>query len=171
VDNKRREVIVLDFDPIWKEKFLEIKKYLEENLQDIILRIEHIGSTSVEGLAAKPIIDIDVVCERDKFIEVKSKLESLNFRDEGDLGVPERFAFKRNFKDNFFPYHLYVCYEDSKGYLDHINFRNFLRNNKEIVKEYSILKKKLARENQFDINGYMNAKDDFNKMILKLALK
>jgi len=66
---------------------------------------------------------------------------------------------------------LYVCYEDSKGYLDHINFRNFLRNNKEIVQEYSILKKKLARENQFDINGYMNAKDDFNKMILKLALK
>lgn len=88
---RTKNVIVLSYDSNWSDEFEKIKVYLEKVLGDTILGIEHVGSTSVEGLAAKPIIDLDVIIESyNNFEEVKSRLESLGYYYEGDLGIKNR---------------------------------------------------------------------------------
>lgn len=83
---RTRKVIVVPYDSNWNEEFQKIKLYLEETLQNSIITIEHVGSTSVEGLFSKPIIDIDVVIKNhDKFQDVKSRLESLGYYHQGDI--------------------------------------------------------------------------------------
>ena len=73
---KTKKVTVVPYDPKQKVEFEKIKSHLGKVLEKSVLAIEHVGSTSVEGLSAKPIIDIDVVIESyDKFEEVKSRLK------------------------------------------------------------------------------------------------
>ena len=86
-------VVVANYSEDWAKEFEKSNRYLKKISADII-RIEHVGSTSVEGLCAKPIIDIDIVIEDySKFEAVKSGLASLGYEYEGDLGITEREAF------------------------------------------------------------------------------
>ena len=74
---RTKHVVVLPYDKRWKKDFIDIKDELAEALGQLAISIEHVGSTSVEGLAAKPIIDIDVVVKPDdidKYIEYKSPI-------------------------------------------------------------------------------------------------
>ena len=110
----------------------------------------------VEGLASKPIIDIDVVIDSyDVFPAVKDRLSKIGFEQEGNLGVEGREAFKRTFVDGLMPYHLYVCPKDGKGYLEHIVFRDYLRNHPEAVKAYGELKMRLSEQFRTDITAYV----------------
>jgi GrpB-like predicted nucleotidyltransferase (UPF0157 family) len=135
---------------------------------DIITGVEHVGSTAVEGLASKPIIDIDVVIDSyDIFPAVKARLSEIGFEHEENLGVEGREAFKRTFIDDFMPYHIYVCPKDGKGHLEHIAFRDYLRGHPEAVESYGELKVKLAEQFRTDITAYVNAKHKFVQKILK----
>lgn len=103
-----RNVIVLPYDSNWRNEFEKIKLYLERTLGNTILGIEHVGSTSIEGLAAKPIIDLDVIIESyNNFEEVKSRLEVLGYSYEGDLGIKNRqaFAYNEKQKTQFMTHH------------------------------------------------------------------
>jgi len=127
-----RKVIVEPYDPNWKCEFEKIKLELDEVLKDNIISIEHVGSTSVEGLAAKPIIDIDIVMkDYNSFETVKNLLESIGYSHEGDQGVKERHAFKYADKPHLMSHHLYVCPEYSQELKRHIIFRDYLRLNPE----------------------------------------
>ncbi|MFO7637214.1 MAG: GNAT family N-acetyltransferase [Clostridia bacterium] len=166
-ENKKKIVRVLPYDPQWKEEFQKIKGMLDEIIGILALGIEHVGSTAVEGLAAKPIIDIDVVMEsyRD-FTPIKTRLEQAGFVHEGNLGVDDREAFKRIIPDAFMPYHLYVCPKDGKGYLDHILFRDHLREHPDDAREYGTLKMHLASRHRNDMKGYMKGKEAFIQGIM-----
>lgn len=89
---RTNHVIVEEYNPEWKNAFELIKNELLTVLNGKIDSIEHVGSTSVEGLAAKPIIDIDIVIDNN-FEEVKKALESIGYIYEGDLGIRGREAF------------------------------------------------------------------------------
>ena len=90
-----KHVIVLPYDEQWKQDFHMIKDELSSTLGQLAMRIEHVGSTSVEGLSAKPIIDIDVVIsDYAVFEEVVSALKAIGYQHEGDLGIAGREAFK-----------------------------------------------------------------------------
>ena len=131
---KTRKVIVLPYDSTWKSDFEKIKAEIENAVGDLILSVEHVGSTSVEGMSAKPCIDIDVVIEDySVFEDIIQRLAAIGYTHEGDLGIPDRHAFKYTDKPHLQTHHLYVCPQFSKELHRHLTFRNFLRDRKSVV--------------------------------------
>ena len=151
-----KKVVVVPYDQKWESAFEEIKNEIEAAIGDVILGIEHIGSTSVKGLSAKPCIDIDVIIrDYSVFGEVVRKLEASGYIHEGDLGIKGREAFKYNEKPHLMMHHLYVCPKDSEELRRHITFRDFLRQNTEAVLKYSLVKEKAAELFPCDIDRYI----------------
>ena len=150
------KVIVLPYDPAWKNDFDMIRKELEDATGELIIGIEHVGSTSVEGMSAKPCIDIDVVIkDYSVFPEVVRRLEEIGYIHEGDLGIRDREAFRYSDKPHLKTHHLYVCPEYSEELHRHITFRNFLRNDPEAAKKYSGIKEEAAMLYPDDIDRYI----------------
>lgn len=164
----RKHVVVTSYDKTWAKDFIEIRDELNTVLKDLVLGIEHVGSTSVEGLSAKPIIDIDVVIQdRDKLPEVISALQKLGYFHEGDQGIPGREAFKYEGKEHLRKHHLYVCAQDAEELRRHIAFRDYLRNNPDAVAEYSRIKEEGAMLYPWDIDKYIEHKSPFIESIYK----
>ena len=154
-----KKITVLPYDEAWKAQFILIKTEIEEAIGDIIIGIEHIGSTSVEGMSAKPCIDIDIVIkDYSIFEEVVQRLAEIGYIHEGDLGIKDREAFKYLDKPHLMNHHLYVCPQCSEELHRHITFRNFLRSNPDAVKKYSKVKEKAAQLYPCDIEGYIEYK-------------
>ena len=143
----------------WQSAFEKIKGEIEEAIDDLIIGIEHVGSTSVEGLSAKPCIDIDVIIkDYSVFTAVVEALKGIGYIHEGDLGIKDREAFKYKDKPHLMMHHLYVCPKYSKELHRHITFRDFLRGNLEAVEKYSLIKEKAAELFPNDIDGYIKYK-------------
>ena len=156
---KTKKVIVLPYDPEWKNDFEKIKQELVNAIGSLTVCIEHVGSTSVEGLSAKPVIDIDVVIsDYSVFDSIANGLGAIEYYHAGDLGIKDREAFKYTDKPHLQAHHLYVCPQNSGELLRHITFRNFLRNNPEAVKKYSEVKETAARLFPDNIDKYMEYK-------------
>ena len=151
-----RRVVVVPYDETWKADFEEIKNEIEKAMGDWIVGIEHIGSTSVEGLSAKPCIDIDVIIkDYSVFDAVVRELEAIGYIHEGDLGIKDREAFKYTDKQHLRQHHLYVCPQYSRELHRHITFRDFLRSDPEAVRIYSAVKEKGAQLFPSDIEQYI----------------
>lgn len=145
-----------------------IKDELTSALGQLAMGIEHVGSTSVEGLSAKPIIDIDVVIKDYTVLEeAVSALGAIGYRHEGDLGIAGREAFKYDGKEHLRKHHLYVCPEDSPELKRHIAFRDYLRTHSDAVREYSFIKEEGARAYPYDIDKYIEHKTPFIERIYK----
>ena len=153
---KTPRVIVLPYDPSWKLDFEAIKRELEGAIGEWSVSIEHVGSTSVEGMSAKPCIDIDVVIrDYTVFDAVVQGLASIGYIHEGDLGIKDREAFKYTEKPHLMMHHLYVCPQHSEELHRHITFRDFLRQNPEAVMKYSCVKEKAAELFPDNIDKYI----------------
>lgn len=167
---RTQNVIVVSYDPKWKTDFEAIRQELAGAVGDLALRIEHVGSTSVEGLSAKPIIDIDVVIrDYSVFDSVAARLKSIGYLHEGDLGVEGREAFQYSDKPHLQAHHLYVCPQDSKELLRHITFRDFLRNRPDAAKEYGAVKREAAKLFPHDIEQYMAYKSACIEKLYRLC--
>ncbi len=167
---RTKKVVVLPYDRTWKFAFEEIKREIEGAIGDLIIGIEHVGSTSVEGLSAKPIIDIDVVIkDYSTFDAVVSKLESIGYIYEGNLGIKDREAFKYSDKPHLQQHHLYVCPQQSVELYRHITFRDFLVNNSEAAKKYSAVKEKAAQLFPDNIEKYIEYKSPCIEELYKLC--
>ena len=161
-----KHVIVLPYDEGWKQDFLKIKQELQDALGQLAIDIEHVGSTSVEGLSAKPIIDIDVVIEDNTVLkDAVAALGRAGYEHEGDLGIPGREAFRYEGKEHLRTHHLYVCPKDSPELKRHIAFRDHLRSHPEAVKEYSRIKEKGAALFPDDMDKYIEYKSPFIEKI------
>lgn len=159
---RTKRVVVLPYDPQWERDFLEIEGELRDALGGLALRIEHVGSTSVRGLSAKPVIDIDVVIkDRSVFPAVVEALAGAGYRHEGDLGIKDREAFKYDGKEHLRKHHLYVCPEGSAELRRHLGFRDHLRNHPDAASEYGRIKEEGARLFPEDIDGYIAHKAPF----------
>jgi GrpB-like predicted nucleotidyltransferase (UPF0157 family) len=154
---RTKSVIVEDYNLEWKDEFERIKNELLAILSGKINSIEHVGSTSVEGLSAKPIIDIDIVIDQN-FEEVRQALESIGYIYEGDLGISGREAFKYQNKPHLMAHHLYVCNKDNEELRRHIKFRDYLRQHKEDRDKYSGIKKEMAFKYPEDMDSYIEGK-------------
>ena len=166
-----RNIVVLPYDQKWQQDFLDIKKELAEALgivpEGLALAIEHVGSTSVPGLSAKPIIDIDVVV---KACDVEATIHALaviGYNHEGNLGIPGREAFGYSDKEHLQEHHLYLCPEDSPELKRHLAFRDYLREHPQAVEEYSCIKLEAAKLFPHDIDGYINHKSPVIEKIYK----
>lgn len=143
-------MLIEPYSPNWIRQFDAIQQKFENSLGDINYFIEHVGSTAVPNLDAKPIIDIDIVYHTtEDFEKIKCCLETIGYFHNGNQGIHGREVFKRNgttaneILDNVH-HHLYVCPADSKALERHILSRNFLRKNEWARLKYQQLKYELA---------------------------
>lgn len=164
---RTKNVVVEKWNPKWKDEFERIVDSLGEDIIYNSVKIEHVGSTSVEGLSAKPIIDLDIVIENDKFEIIKRLLNDKGYEHEGDLGIEGREAFSYSGKEELMTHHLYVCPKDSKELFKHITFIDFLKNNPDLASEYSKVKEQAALLYPDDIDKYMEFKSEIIEKIYK----
>ena len=150
------KVTVVPYDEAWKTDFQRIEAEIRSAIGDLILGIEHVGSTSVAGMSAKPCIDLDVViADASRLPAVISGLEAIGYIHEGDLGIKGREAFKYTDKPHLQNHHLYVCPRDSEELHRHLTFRDYLKSHPEAVVAYSRVKETAARLYPDSIDGYM----------------
>ena len=167
---KTNKITVMPYDSVWKSAFEEIRSEIKNALGDLIVGIEHVGSTSVEGMSAKPCIDLDVIIkDYSVFDEVVGKLASIGYIHEGNLGIEDREAFKYSDKPHLMTHHLYVCPQDSAELHRHIMFRDFLRSNPEAAEKYSRVKEAAAQLYSNDIDKYIEYKSPCVRELYRLC--
>lgn len=163
-----KHVIVVPYDKNWKKDFQKIKEELLITLKDLIIDIEHVGSTSVLGLASKPCIDIDVIIkDYSNFEEVRTSLEKIGYIYEGDLGIQDRIAFTYIDKPHLQKHHLYVCPINSMELKRHLKFRDYLKNNEVSRLKYEQAKIEASHLFPNDIDKYIEYKSKVIKEIYK----
>ena len=114
-------MVVEKYNPKWVEQFRVLKEFLEKNTTEYI-SIEHVGSTSISGMNAKPIIDIDIVVEdASQFQRLKEELSKIGYVHEGDRGIPGREAFDHENVPLNIDHHLYVCVKDNVELQRHVD--------------------------------------------------
>jgi GrpB-like predicted nucleotidyltransferase (UPF0157 family) len=168
-----KKVTVLPYDRTWKFAFEEIRNELEDAIGDLIIGIEHVGSTAVEGLSAKPIIDIDIIIKDYSALDaVINKLNDIGYIHEGNLGIKDREAFRYSDKPHLHQHHLYVCPQHSEELHRHITFRDFLRSNPAAARKYGTVKEKAAQAFPNDIKKYIEQKTPcINELYKMCSLK
>lgn len=158
---KTKWVEVVAYDPAWSLRFEEVREHLFSILSGQDVRVEHVGSTSVPGLAAKPILDIDIVLQKEtNFEEVKALLEANGYHHTGDLGITGREVFKYRDKPELMRHNLYVIAEGADELKRHLTFRDWLRNHPQDREAYAQVKMTAAQQFPNDIDAYIDAKSD-----------
>lgn len=165
---KTEHVVVVPYDKNWPSEFERIRKDLAAALGKAAIGIEHVGSTSVEGLWAKPILDIDVIiCGCDCLPDVIGRLAAIGYEHEGNLGIEGREAFRYDRKPDRMLHHLYVCPQDSLELKRHMVFRDYLRAHPEDAAAYGEVKRQGAGLFPYDIEGYLSYKSACIREIYK----
>lgn len=153
------KVVVRDYDSRWSQLFEDLRSALWPAVSDIAISIEHVGSTSVPGLAAKPVVDMDIIVAGPDVATGISRLAALGYEHRGDLGIPGREAFIP--PPGCPRHHLYLCKAGGPAVLNHLAVRDHLRLNSTAAEAYGKLKKRLASEFPDDIDAYIEAKTGF----------
>lgn len=155
-----RVIYVENYNPQWAKDFHQLYDHIWKHVSTWANSLEHVGSTSVPELAAKPIIDMTiVVSNKENLAIVIENLQKLGYQHRGDLGVTGREAFSR--LEGFPPHNLYACIEGNIHLYNHLTLRDHLRNNSKARKEYSQLKQSLAKKYPHDIDSYVAGKTDW----------
>ncbi|MGA2124364.1 MAG: GrpB family protein [Acidimicrobiales bacterium] len=163
-------LVVVDADPVWPQRFQEITNYLSPFLADAVLRIEHVGSTAVPGLAAKPIIDVDVVVAEVSQVQgALERIESAGYQWVGDLTVTGREAFEPIRTPPLPIHHLYLVVENNRAHSDHWLLRDALSDNPELLERYAALKRENAVLAGGDAERYTALKAAFVAEVLTEA--
>jgi GrpB-like predicted nucleotidyltransferase (UPF0157 family) len=168
VQRATRRVVVVDYDAEWPRLFEKRRTAIWPAVADVALRIEHVGSTSVPGLAAKPIVDMTiVVARRDDVAVAIARLATLGYHHKGNLGIEDREAFDE--PPDLPRHNLYVCPEGTLGVVNQVAVRDYLRAHPDAARRYGELKKRLAEQFPNDIDGYVFGKTDFILDVLRRA--
>ena len=158
-------VVVVDYDPVWRDTFELLSARLRSALGDLAIAIEHVGSTAVPGLAAKPVVDIDVVLRSEADLPAAgAALATLGYAFIGDLGITGREAFRAPAADP--PHNLYVCAAGAVELQRHLTFRDALRADSALAQEYAELKRDLAARYRDDRDSYTEGKTPFVTRVL-----
>jgi len=166
---RRGTVKLLPYDYRWVELYKQEEKLLLSLIGRYVIDIQHVGSTSIEGLESKPILDIAVGVKSLNDVEnFRNLLENAGYQYRGSAGVEGRVMFAKGGEDSRTHY-LHIDAYGGELWKNHIYFRDYLRLNKKSVEEYSRLKKDLASKFKEDRNSYTSAKDDFINSTLKKA--
>lgn len=154
----------------WAIEFSHLKEVLQEILNSFDIIIEHVGSTSIPGLCAKPILDIDIILEyKPQLTQIAKRLENAGYINKGEQGIEGRFAFRQakettpttSSKKKWQEHHLYVCYSDSLALKNHLLFRDALLRDATLVEEYNQLKQALVKKIGITREEYTKQKTEF----------
>jgi GrpB-like predicted nucleotidyltransferase (UPF0157 family) len=164
VDEK---ITVINYDPEWPAFFYLEKQKLQKIFKPVLQKIEHFGSTAIQGVSAKPIIDILVgVDNLDLDDNILDALKTLGYEYLGEAGISGRLAFRKRSRQNF---NLAVVKYGSDLWTNNIVIRDFLQNNESFKKKYSKIKKQAIQEGSNTLLAYSKHKEAFLKEILEKA--
>jgi GrpB-like predicted nucleotidyltransferase (UPF0157 family) len=163
-------VEIVPYDAAWLGSFNEIAAALITLLGDRVLDIHHIGSTSIPGMAAKPLIDIDVIMPTAAdVIDACPLMEAAGYEPRGNRYDADIFAFmKRTAAPK---QRVYLCPEGHDTHHRRILFRDYLRTHPQAASDYQALKLRLAKDFEYDGDGYTAAKAAFVSDIVARASK
>jgi len=165
---KRDPIEIVDYDPGWPERFESLAEQIRGAIGEVAHRIEHIGSTSVTGLAAKPVIDILVsVRSFDPLEAYGEALERLGFAFRPDDQPQHRFFFDA--ANHPRTVHVHVCEAGSESERRHLLFREYLRSHPDVAEEYARRKRDLAGRYRDDRKSYAEGKDPFVESAMRAA--
>ena len=169
-------VVIADYDPRWPAMYDEECARIQAAIGEWLLGIEHVGSTSVPGLAAKPVVDImPGLRSLGDSPHIVKPLQKLGYQyfPEHETVMPERRYFALPAGDKHRArrlFHIHAVETTTEFWRRHLAFRDYLRANPETAEEYAALKRRLAAEYGSDRVGYTEAKTDFITRIESLAL-
>lgn len=166
------EVIVVPHDPTWSAKFSVEAIKLRQALGGLVIAIHHIGSTSIAGIHAKPVIDILVeVNAIDDADASRDSIANLDYEIMGEYGISGRRYYRKHNKFGGREFNVHVFAAGSAHIERHIAFRDFMKAHSKFAAEYSELKLRLAHAHPHSIDGYMDGKDTFVKDFERRALE
>jgi GrpB-like predicted nucleotidyltransferase (UPF0157 family) len=162
-------VLVEPYNPIWAQQFQAVKRELVKALDGVdFVSIEHVGSTSVPGLAAKPILDVDIIV-RPATLEstIKALTEKGGYSYLGEWGIQDRHVFRR--AAEFPARNLYVCIEGCQSLQNHLLVRDICRREASVREAYGRKKMELALRDWADVDEYCEAKNEILQYVLERA--
>jgi len=152
---------------LWHQLYAEEETQLRNAIGGQVVAIEHVGSTAICGLSAKPIIDIAVavreIADAEKCV---TQLGGIGYKSRGELGIPGRQYFT---KGDPRTHHLHMAELGSDLWRNYLLFRDYLRQHPEVAKEYENLKTELARKHTENREAYTEGKAAFIEGVLKAA--
>ncbi len=161
-------VVVSPYSDDWPRQFARVEAGLREALRGVpIHSIEHVGSTSVPGMAAKPILDIDIIVDPDAVKATVAGLEAVGYGHRGDLGVEGREALDAPDDDPL--RHVYVCIDGTLHVRNHLAVRTILRSRCDLRDAYAAAKLDLAADPSMDIDTYIARKSHVLQQVLALS--
>jgi len=160
-------VRIVPYDPLWPLEYAAEADRIEAACRGLPIRLEHIGSTSVPGLGAKPVIDILAGCppraNRGPYI---AAFRQLGYEHKGSFGIPGRDFFRRGSPRS---HHVHLYRWSSTAWRDHVMFRDALRADAALAREYEALKRQLAAAPNVDVEQYAHVKGPFVRHVLRIA--
>jgi GrpB-like predicted nucleotidyltransferase (UPF0157 family) len=160
-----------EYSLLWPLKFKQEAKRLQALLGDEIIAIHHIGSTSVPGLAAKPIIDLLPLVRNIEHIDDRiPMLEEVGYKAWGEYGLPGRRYFTKD-KGGYRTHNIHIYQVEHPDVERHLAFCAYLISHKQVCQEYEALKREAYRYHPADIAAYNDGKNDWIKKIEPVALE
>jgi GrpB-like predicted nucleotidyltransferase (UPF0157 family) len=159
----RQPILIADYDPRWPQRYEEERRLILSALEPALVAIEHMGSTAVPGLAAKPIIDLMVGIRRlDEAVACVKPLRQIGYEyvPEYELYIPERRYFRKGPR-RARTHHLHMCERTSEFWERQILFRDYLIAHPKVAAQYAALKRQLARDFAGHGETYSEAKSSF----------
>jgi GrpB-like predicted nucleotidyltransferase (UPF0157 family) len=161
-------VEVVTYDPGWHTQFEALRQTLSQALATVpVIGIEHVGSTAVPGLAAKPVIDIDIVVTEACVGPAIAALGRIGYANLGEMGVPGRYALAA--PRDVVLRNVYVVVDGCLSLRNHLAVRDLLRTDERLRDEYGALKLRLTESEFNSIDEYVSAKSDLLQVVLERA--
>ena len=165
-----QHITVIEYSPLWKNKYKEESLLIRNILADNCIAIYHIGSTSVEGLAAKPIIDIMAVVRSLEIVDtVAEKFSDIGYEYLGEFGIEGRRYLRKGGDEQTHQLHIFQA-DDWNNIGRHLAFRDYMRTHEKEREEYAKIKIELAKKYPYDIDGYCDGKENFVREMEEIAI-
>ena len=163
------EVVVAAYDPSWPEIFAGEAQAIRQALGDVLVGVEHVGSTAIPGLAAKPVIDIVAAVTALAEAEANPALEALGYDCRGENGIPGRLFFRKGVIEFRRTHHLHLVEAGHEQWASMLAFRDYLRSHPSDARRYEELKQTLADKYRDNRAAYTKGKSSFIQAVLAKA--
>jgi GrpB-like predicted nucleotidyltransferase (UPF0157 family) len=163
--------VLSQHDPRWADDFRRLSTVLREKLRSLAVCVHHVGSTSIPGMLAKPILDIDVeIADGTSLDDVTAKLAELGYEHQGDLGIVGRHAYQQT-RTDLPDHHLYVCRTSSDELRRHLHFRDALMTSAELRARYREVKEQAVLAPGGDRKRYQDEKERLGQRLFAEVLR
>jgi GrpB-like predicted nucleotidyltransferase (UPF0157 family) len=168
---KSGKVQVVPHQLEWQTLYEKEKVRIQKTIGDLLVDIQHVGSTSVPGLDAKPILDIAIAVEHGPVIsQCVTRLCTMVYIDEGDAGADGGYFMVKECEPEIRTYHVHIVEQNDPQWHNYLLFRDVLISNDRVRKKYQMLKKTLEHKYYNDRKSYTAAKSDFIKGIIRESM-